>query len=189
MNDHPRRSLDIPPQGGGSGFHRRFPIGLARWAARAVLIQSCRAAGAAEAAYLSARRRGATRDLAAREAFQSIVADAERPPYDGDAERVRQLVDTGHRVPPAHRGTPATEMDQAFGALSVHREGVRTNADTYVIALCVLVFASVALLGFYPVDATRKSDTAASIPPALSCSDEAGRPTADRDARIKTTCP
>lgn len=188
MNDHPKRNLDIPPQGGGSGFHRRFPIGLPRWAARAVLFQSCRAAGAAEAAYLSARRRGATRDIAAREAFRSIVADEGRPHDDGDAERARQLVDTGQGAPPAHRLTPATEMDQALGALAMHRDPVHTQADTYVIALCVLIFASVALLGFYPVYAARKGDGAASILAVLSCSGETGRPTADRDVRIKTTC-
>lgn len=188
MNDHPRRNPDILPQGGSSWFRRQYPVGLPRWAARAVLFQSCRAAGAAEAAYLSARRRGATRDLAAREAFRSIVADEGRPHYDGDAERARQLVDTGYRAPPAHRETPATELDQALGALAVHRDPVHTQADTYVIALCVLVFTSVALLGFYPVDAARNGDGAASIPAALSCSGETDRPTADRDVRIKTTC-
>jgi hypothetical protein len=189
MTEQPRRNPDTPPHSGGSWFHRRFPGRLPRWAARAVLLQSYRAAGAAEATYFAARRRGVSRDVAARQAFRSIVFDEGGAFHDGDAERARLLVDTGHGAPSAHWQTPVTEMDQALGALAMDRDPAHSNADTYVIALCVLAFASVAFLGFYSVDAARKGDGAASAPAALSCGGETGRPPADRYASIGTTCP
>lgn len=136
----------------------------------------------------SARMLGNSRDVGSHEARQSNAKDDERFRDDGDAEHVRQLVDTGHGSRPAHSPVPMTEMDRALGAFAPHRDAASCNADTYVIALCVLAFASLALLGVYPFYTARQGDVATSIRPALTCSSESHDPSPNSDGAIRPTC-
>lgn len=188
MNEHPIPNIDQSSRGTGRRLHDQLPLRLSRWAAMKALYASWRAAHAAESAYGTARARGASRDVAANAAFRSIAGE-ERPIQDGgDAERVRHVVDTGHGDPPPHAPGPATEMDQALGTLASHREAASTNADTYVIALCVFAFVGLALFGFYPVHAPRTGDAATAPIPIIACADDTDTLTPSRDVKFGIAC-
>ena len=70
----------------------------------------------------------------------------------------------------------------------LHRDAAHTNADTYVVALCVLAFASLALLGFYPIYSARIGDAATAPTQAIACENDAKPLAPSRGAKITTTC-
>lgn len=179
MNDQPIRNADKPSRSDAPRLPDPRPSRLFRWATPATLLLSWCSARAAESAYAAARSRGASRDVAANAAFRSMFGGDQANQQDGDAERVRQLVDKGHGAPPMRVRGPATEMDQALGARASYRDAVITNADTYVVALCILAFASLALLGFYPIHSAWRGEAAITPPPAIACGE---------DAKLPATC-
>jgi hypothetical protein len=188
MNEHPIPNADQPLHGNVRRRHDQLPLRISRWTAMKALYLSWRAAHAAESAYGKARARGASRDVAANAAFKSIAGE-ERPTLDGgDAERVRHVVDTGHGDPPPRALGPATEMDQALGTLASRREAATTNADTYVIALCVLAFVGLALFGFYPVYSVRTGDAATAPIPVIACGQDSDPLTPSRGVKLGTAC-
>lgn len=188
MNERPIRNTDEPLRGDLPPNRDQRPSQLSYWAMPAALFVSWRAAKAADAAYAAARARGATRDIAANAAFKSMTGEDRRIGDDGDEERIRCMIDMGHGAPPLRARGPATEMDLALGALASHRDAAQTNADTYVVALCVLAFASLALLGRYPIHSVRTGDAAAARPPAIDCEQDAEPIKPSHGMKIRTTC-
>lgn len=187
MNERAIPTTNQPVRSDLRRLQDQLPLRLSRWAAMKALFVSWRAACAAESAYGTARARGASRDVAAKAAFESMVAE-ERPNQDaGDAERVRHVVDAGHGDSPL-RVRAATEMDHELGALASHRQTASTNADTYVVVLCVLAFAGLALLGFYPVHSIRTGDGATAPTRAIACRQVTGPATPSPAVTLATTC-
>jgi hypothetical protein len=149
-------------------FHDQCPSPFAPWTVPARSGRS-RACGLAASVYGSGRASDAFPDVAAGAGLKSIAGEPRASEDDRDLERARELVDIGNGAPPRRARGPANEMDKALGALASQRDAALTNADTYVVVLCVLAFASLALLGFLPLHSDRTDVAPAAATQSIAC--------------------
>jgi hypothetical protein len=149
-------------------FHDQRPSPFAPWTvpARSGRIRVC---GLAASVYGSGRASDAFPDVAAGAGLKSIAGEPRASEDDRDLERARELVDIGNGAPPRRARGPANEMDKALGALASQRDAALTNADTYVVVLCVVAFASMALLGFLPLHSDRTDLAPAAATQSIAC--------------------
>jgi hypothetical protein len=163
MNERSTRNTDEASQDVFQ-FHDQRPSPFAPWTVPARI----RVCGLGASVYGSVRA-VAFPDVAAGTAYKSNASEHRASEDDRDSERARELVDIGNGAPPRRARGPANEMDKAIGALASQRDAALTNADTYVVVLCVLAFASLALLGFLPLHSDRTDVAPAAATQSIAC--------------------